>query len=489
MPAFTVNFLTTILAFAAGVDRALIDARTDSGAYRYRAGRNKYLAVGALVWFFSLFSGLGMYHLLLGLPGSGIVTALSGGLLWAAFQFWLEKVILGAIPEQAGVLARLWGGGWRVLIGSFSALTMSYPFYVAINRPEIDVHILAMAQTRQEAALASSRQAAGLPALESGRVRINDGLQRIQAEQGREPDDIAALRRGAEACLDTLRTRETSLHPRLAQLEAERRLAQEGDARTQAIQLAERIGQIRLQLRNQRAGCDRQALEHRQRRQAWQNGLRQAQEALRQEAARLQGEIAQASRQAEAMHQEHARRIHLAAQGFVADFNAVHDLVRGNEAMRVNALSLYLWFMLIEISAIAAKLARKTDLDARMAADEAIEIDAAAHDLALRKTVSETERLLARAESDAMQAWLAEDGRTQLQETLRAENTTERQLQAIARTRALLEATCANLETTEALAGRGERLTPHTGQKLRAAIERAVDVSCEGTERALANLA
>lgn len=481
--------LMTLLAFAAGVDEVVLNEKTPEGRYRYRSGRNKYLAVGALVCFFSLFSGVGMYHLLIGLPGASVVDATLGGLVWALFIFWLEKVILGAIPEDAGPLARFWGGVWRFTLGAFSALTLAGPFFIQINRTELDVHILDMEKARKEASLESSRKATGLPGLETERSGLDDNIRRVNESLSSEPHDLAALHRQAEECWTGFRNREANLRPRLQRLTEERKLAVEAKADEKAIELSESIGQIALQLRNGRTVCARETKDYEQRRREWKDGLNREQQRLSTENTRLQEKITKAASQATQMHEEHANRIHLAARGFVADFNAAYDLVQHDAAMRTSAIWLFSWFLLIEVSAIIAKLARKTDLDSRMRVDELEQMALAERDGALVKIVAEAELMLAEAEKEATKAWLAEDGLGQLQETLRINALANTQQQAIEYAIEMLASACRLLDEAEALARRGASLDFVTRARLLRLLERSADIACIATEKALAAMA
>ena len=129
MPA-TLRAMKKMLALSVAVSTDVLEQRDPHGRYVYARGRHKYYGIGALVIFFALFSGYGMAHMLATMSNVSAQGAIVAGVLWAMFQWCLERQIIMSIAHEAAWYAKAYGFFWRALLAILSASTMIYPFFV-----------------------------------------------------------------------------------------------------------------------------------------------------------------------------------------------------------------------------------------------------------------------------------------------------------------------------------------------------------------------
>jgi len=85
-----------------------------------------------VLFYFCGFSGYGMGHMLASMSNVSTGVAIIAGLIWALFQWCLERQILISIRADATFFAKLIGISWRGALALLSATTMVYPFLLKV---------------------------------------------------------------------------------------------------------------------------------------------------------------------------------------------------------------------------------------------------------------------------------------------------------------------------------------------------------------------
>lgn len=355
------------LALSAALPLALLEAKNDDGSHQFSRGRHKYYGIACLVIFFAIFSGYGMAHMLASMSQFSLPGAILAGVLWAGFQWCLERQILLSMALDATRWQKLWGITWRSLLALLSASTLVYPFFVESNRAEIDVRVGETARMRQIDNQASAQQAAGLPRLRQDQSRVQEQLAAVEKQLSIEPAEVTILRKRAAACWTQFQADETRWMREWRQLAA---LRSQANVDASALQAMTRLQKT---MENAKAKCGQLDSQFNKQLNAWRLAKETEKKGLVQEASLLQKDWLEALKQEQGLRNAQSEKIErAAASGFAADFMAVADLLVEDAARRFQLLWWLTWFLAIELIALLVKLNADTDLDHYLLQQEAL---------------------------------------------------------------------------------------------------------------------
>lgn len=399
--------LLGFLALSAAVPLALLEEKDAQGRHRFGRGRHKYYGIASLVIFFAIFSGYGMGHMLASMSNMSWWGATIAGVLWAVFQWCLERQILLSLRSDAAWWEKLIGLSWRALLALLSASTMVYPFFVESNRAEIDVRVGEMARARLLENQTSAQLAVGLPSLRSDAAGLTANVQQLDKLLASDPPEVPVLRRKANQCWARFQAEETDIKRQLRPLQLLRQQA--------GIDLAleTRITQLQQKMEAARAPCT--SIDHgiAQKITEWRQQKGAEKRAVIAQQTLVLERIAGAKSEESRLITEQSAKIERAANsGFAADFGAVADLVRNDTNRRFQLLWWLTWFLAIELVAILVKLNANTDLDWHLQSEENLTREKIQSDLQMQLDALKTVQLRAAMQSKGEQAvWLADDGK------------------------------------------------------------------------------
>jgi hypothetical protein len=400
----------SFLALSAAVPLEVLEERDQQGAYRFIRGRHKYYGIGSLVIFFALFSGYGMGHMLATMSTISAWGAVTAGMIWAVFQWCLERQMLISIRADAAWWKKLFGLSWRGLLALLSASTMVYPFFVESNRAEIDVKVGEMARTRLIDNVQSAQLAVGLPALRQDVTRIEDAIKQVDLALASEPPDLAAYRQRAKVCWQAFAKTELVIQRQLRPLMLQKNAA--ANVAAPDALLDAKIDALNQKLNAAKAPCQNADSMVMAKLLEWKQQKNAEKKVLLNEQKQVQGHIAEAKQKEISISESQEKKIILAAQsGFAADFAAVADLVRNDANRRFQLIWWLTWFFAIEMVAILVKFTSTTDVDLSF---NSMEVAAQEHISAQLQTQQEhiaTQRMQASMQAKGEQAvWLEDDG-------------------------------------------------------------------------------
>lgn len=413
----------SFLALSAAVPLDVLEERDQQGSYRFIRGRHKYYGIGSLVIFFAIFSGYGMGHMLATMSTISAWGALLTGVIWAIFQWCLERQMLISIRADAVWWKKLFGLSWRGLLALLSASTMVYPFFVESNRAEIDVKVGEMARTRLIDNVQSAQLAVGLPALRSDATRVDGAIKQVDLLLASDPPDLAAYRQRAKVCWQTFAKTDIALQRQLRPL-----LAQKNINSPDAL-LDAKIDALSQKLSAAKAPCQAADGVVTSKLLEWKQQKNAEKKVLLNEQKQVQTHIGEAKQKEIALSESQERKITLAAQsGFAADFAAVADLVRNDANRRFQLIWWLTWFFAIEMVAILVKFTSTTDVDLQLKSREMATQDQINAQMQTEQEQIATNRLQAGMQAKGEQAvWLADDGQL-AQARVRLEQALEAQL-------------------------------------------------------------
>lgn len=400
----------SFLALSAAVPLEVLEERDQQGAYRFNRGRHKYYGIGSLVIFFAIFSGYGMGHMLATMSTISSWGAVIAGLIWAVFQWCLERQMLISIRADAIWWKKLFGLSWRGLLALLSASTMVYPFFVESNRAEIDVKVGEMARTRMIDNVQSAQLAVGLPALRNDASRVDGAIKQVDLLLASEPPDLAPYRQKARTCWQAFAKTDLALQRQL------RPLLTQKNSNTPDALLDAKIDALNQKLSAAKAPCQaadgvviNKLLE-------WKQQKNAEKKILLNEQKQVESHISEAKQKEMTLSESQEKKITLAAQsGFAADFAAVADLVRNDPNRRFQLIWWLTWFFAIEMVAILVKFTSTTDVDLKFNSMEMATQDQIAEQLQTQQEQIATKRLQASMQAKGEQAlWLADDGQMAL---------------------------------------------------------------------------
>ncbi|MBR7745324.1 DUF4407 domain-containing protein [Undibacterium baiyunense] len=413
----------SFLALSAAVPVDVLEERDQQGVYRFMRGRHKYYGIGSLVIFFALFSGYGMGHMLATMSTISAWGAVTAGIIWAVFQWCLERQMLISIRADAAWWKKLFGLSWRGLLALLSASTMVYPFFVESNRAEIDVKVGEMARTRLIDNVQSAQLAVGLPALRQDATRVEGAIKQVDVALASEPPDLAAYRQRAKQCWQTFAKTDLAIQRQLRPL-----LSQKNAAAPDAL-LDAKIDALNQKLNTAKAPCQNADSLVMTKLLDWKQQKNAEKKVLLNEQKQVQSHIAEAKQKEISLSESQEKKITLAAQsGFAADFAAVADLVRNDANRRFQLIWWLTWFFAIEMVAILVKFTSTTDVDLRFNSMEVAAQEQISAQLQIQQEQIATQRLQASVQAKGEQGvWLEDDGQM-AQARLRLEQELETQL-------------------------------------------------------------
>ena len=400
------SFLS-FLALSAAVPFELLEEKDAQGRHRFGRGRHKYYGIASLVIFFAIFSGYGMGHMLASMSNMSWWGATIAGVLWAMFQWCLERQILLSIRSDATWWEKLFGLSWRSLLALLSASTMVYPFFVESNRAEIDVRVGEMARNRLLENQSSAQLAVGLPSLRTDAASLTQTVQHLDKLLASDPPEVPALRKKSTQCWARFHEGETQIKRQLRPLQALRQQAGMDAA------LDARIDQLQQKIEAARSPCT--SLDHviAQKIAEWRQQKNAEKREVMAQHKQVQSRIADAKSEESRLIADQSAKIERAANsGFAADFSAVADLVRNDANRRFQLLWWLTWFLAIELVAIVVKLSAHTDLDWHLQSEETIAREKTQNNLHAQQEELKTQQLRTHMCSKGAQAvWLADEGK------------------------------------------------------------------------------
>lgn len=408
--------LLRFLALSAAVPFELLEEKDAQGRHRFGRGRHKYYGIASLVIFFAIFSGYGMGHMLASMSNMSWWGATIAGVLWAVFQWCLERQILLSIRSDASWWKKLFGLSWRTLLALLSASTMVYPFFVESNRAEIDVRVGEMARARLLDNQASAQLAVGLPTLRTDAANLTLTVQQLDKLLASDPPEVPALRKKATQCWARFHDGETQIKRQLRPLQMLRQQAGVDAA------LDARIDQLQQKIETARAPCA--SIDHviAHKIAEWRQQKTAEKREVMEQHKQVQSRITSAKSEESRLIADQSAKIERAASsGFAADFTAVADLVRNDANRRFQLLWWLTWFLAIELVAMVIKLSANTDLDWHLQSEETIAREKTQGDLHTRQEELKTHNLRTSMHSKGEQAvWLADDGKMAQEQLLQA---------------------------------------------------------------------
>jgi hypothetical protein len=401
------HVILSFLALSAAVSIDLLEEKNEQGRHRFVRGRHKYYGIGSLVVFFALFSGYGMGHMLASMSTISAVGATIAGIVWAAFQWCLERQMLISIRADAAWWKKLVGLTWRTLLALLSASTMVYPFFVESNRAEIDVKVGEMSRQRLVDNLHSAQLAVGLPALRSEASEVTNSIKQVDALLAGEPPDLALFRQKAKQCWTRFNDKETNINRQKRTLQ----LLQNSVENNPDIEA--KIDTIKQKLQSEKMACQAADNIVLGKLLIWKQQKNAEKNLFLKEQREIQTNINLAKQKETALSEDQAIKIKVAARsGFSADFTAVADLVRNDANRRFQLIWWLVWFLAIEMVAVLVKFTSNTDIDLRLNSDETWVNEQTLHQLNLQQRQLATTRLQAAMEHKGEQAArLADDGK------------------------------------------------------------------------------
>ncbi|OYT94058.1 MAG: hypothetical protein CFE43_01625 [Burkholderiales bacterium PBB3] len=465
-----------LLATSAGVGIDVLEERGSDGRWRYPRGRQKYYGLGALVLFFAIFSGFGMGHMVSAMGAMPFIGAVIAGLVWAVFQWCLERQMVLSISPTARWPLKCFGFTWRSMLALLSALTLVYPFFVASNRAEIDVHTAHLTRDRLIRNAETAPSAAGVPALQQALATVRADRAQVELDLRGEPPQLAHLKQLARACW----SRHAQLQRQLEGLRAS------PDAAPEAVATAQRQQQAQ-QLR-----CTQADTAVGQRLQQWQDEKSAEKKHIDQRLSEVQALTDTAWANSRALEAQTSGPIKAAGQsGFAADFTAVADWLRHDPNRQIQFLWWTVWFFIIELVAIVVKFMSTTDVDYRLQADETWAKAHADSELTEKLQTLAGNALASRMQAQGVQADLAEDAGATWQlvasEQRQHEQALQRWQRDISQPVALLEAALANLQAIDRHQARSR--TDHNAARTDPLVELARSELMRAFERTLASKA
>lgn len=408
--------LLRFLALSAAVPLALLEEKDAQGRHRFGRGRHKYYGIASLVIFFAIFSGYGMGHMLASMSNMSWWGATIAGVLWAVFQWCLERQILLSLRSDAVWWEKLIGLSWRALLALLSASTMVYPFFVESNRAEIDVRVGEMARARLLENQTSAQLAVGLPSLRSDAADLTVGVQQVDKLLASDAPEVPALRKKAAQCWARFHDEETHIKRQLRPLQMLRQQAGVD------LALETRIAQLQQKIETARVPCSGLEQVIAQKNAEWKQQKGAEKRALMAQQKQVQDRIANAKSEENRLITDQSAKIERAANsGFAADFSAVADLVRNDANRRFQLLWWLSWFLAIELVAILVKLNANTDLDWHLQSEENLAREKIQSDLQMQRDALTTTQLRAAMQSKGEQAvWLADDGKMAQEQLLQS---------------------------------------------------------------------
>ncbi len=405
----TMFVMKKFLALSAAVSTDVLEQRDAHGRYLYARGRHKYFGLGALVIFFALFSGYGMAHMLATMSNVSVQGAIVAGILWAMFQWCLERQIIMSIAHDAAWYAKLFGFFWRALLAILSASTMIYPFFVESNRAEIEVRVGELTQARLVQNIQSSHAAAGLPEKALAMSVGEQQLEKVEAELKSDPPEMPALRQQAKQCWKRYADAEHNSKAKIAQLTTEKTRIEAADFSALA-KIDQSINLLHKKLDDAKLRCQNNEKLVLNKLLLWKAEKTAEKSSVVENNKSLLLEVAQAKTKSHALEDEQSNKIAYAAKaGFAADFAATWDMLQNDLSRRIQFIWWFVWFLVIELIAILVKFSSNTDVDARLNADEVWLKSKIAHELALRLNILATARLQSQMQAKGQQAALHED--------------------------------------------------------------------------------
>lgn len=405
----TMRAMKKVLALSAAVSSDVLEQRDAHGRYLYARGRHKYFGLGALVIFFALFSGYGMAHMLATMSNVSAHAAVAAGILWAMFQWCLERQIIISIAHDAAWHAKLAGFFWRALLAILSVSTMIYPFFVESNRAEIEVRVGELTQARLIQNIQSSQAAAGLPEMALAMSAGEQLLEKVDTELNSDPPEMPALRQQAKQCWKRYSDAELNSKAKIAQLTSEKARTEIGNV-IALEKLDQSINLLHKKLNDTKLRCQNDERLVLNKLLLWKTEKIAEKSSVVENNKSLHLEVAQAKAKSLALEDQQARKIAFAAKaGFAADFAATWDMLKNDLSRRIQFIWWFVWFLVIELIAILVKFSSSTDVDARLSADEVWLKSKIEHDLALRLNILDTARLQSQMQAKGQQAALRED--------------------------------------------------------------------------------
>lgn len=394
------------LALSAAVSHDVLETRNADGSYRYHRGRHKYYGIGSLVIFFAIFSGYGMGHMLATMSTISLAGAVMAGIIWAVFQWCLERQMLISIHAQAAWWQKLFGIGWRGVLALLSASTMVYPFFVESNRAEIDIKVGEVARARMIDNVQSAALAVGLPSLREDAMQIETSIKAVDIALASEPQEIGFDRLKARQCWQSIRKQEESITRQMRALQTSLN-GNPLDSYTK-----DRIEVLSQRLVSTKAPCKLAESLVLKRLIDWKKEKSSEKRKLLDQQQQLGSEIGSAKQKQQELSQSQDRKIQSAAtSGFAADFAAVAELVQHDGSRRFQLIWWLIWFFLIEMVAIMVKFTSSTDVDWHLQSIEKQQQNEIANDLQTQLDQLATQAMReSMATKGRQSACLADDG-------------------------------------------------------------------------------
>ncbi|WMW82451.1 DUF4407 domain-containing protein [Undibacterium cyanobacteriorum] len=392
------------LALSAAIDFEVLERvgeHGNQGGNRvFMRGRFKYYGLGSLVIFFAVFAGYGMGHMLSTMANMSWLGASIAGVVWAVFQWCLERQILISIQHDAVWWQKIFGITWRSALALMSASVMVYPFFVETNRAEIDVKIGQITQRRLQDAKEVTASIADLPRLEQESQAHAINLTRLEKAMSSDAPDIASFQIRAKQCW--LRQQKTDAT--LARQQRGLSLLRERpgvdlvlDARIQALE--DQREQAKEQCRQAESAIAKRNADWRQ-----LKSKEHAQVAEQQRLTLEETKLAQSKR--DQLFDEQEKRVQASAHsGFAADFYAVARLMEEDPYRRFQMMWWMLWFLAIEMVAILVKFGTKTDVDLYLSLAEKALVNNIEADFKAKQMQLTTQHLREQVQTEAEHAY------------------------------------------------------------------------------------
>lgn len=355
----------SFIALSAAIDVDLLEEKDEQGKHLFSRGRHKYYGIGCLVIFFALFSGYGMGHMLATMSTISIWGASIAGVVWACFQWCLERQMLISIRADAKWWQKLVGLSWRSLLALLSASTMVYPFFVESNRAEIEVKVGEMARVRLLDNLNTASVVAGLPALRQDAIKSEESIRKVEVLLAGDPPELGGLRQKSKLCWARFQEEANQIQRQLRPLQAlAATMGADAMRDSKIIALQRKLSTARTLCVSADNLVVSSLLAWKQQKTVEKNELLIARK-------KLQDATLQATQKEQALADEQASKIISAAHsGFAADFAAVAEMLRNDANRRFQLLWWLVWFLAIEMVAILVKFTTTTDIDWRLSRDE-----------------------------------------------------------------------------------------------------------------------
>ncbi len=136
----TMNTVSNIFLFLSGVDSNILK--------RCPTDRNKYLSIGATIFFTGLLAGIACGYALFTVFESRLISIL-GGAIWGVTILNLDRYLILSMKLRSGLGAKLLQALPRLILASLIALIIAKPLELKLFETEIDTVLVQRAQNAQ----------------------------------------------------------------------------------------------------------------------------------------------------------------------------------------------------------------------------------------------------------------------------------------------------------------------------------------------------